>query len=282
MSVSFKHPTTIEEACEMITQDEDALIYGGGTALQILRKQGVLSASAFVDISGIDGLDQISKVDGGLRVGAMVSLRRMETDSFVRSNLPLAAVAYAKVANPRVRNTASVGGNIAHGDYRLDPPVALCVLDARVELTSVHGARFVPVKDFFVDFQLTAVKAGEVVSAIEIPISRDLKASSFVKLSSLAVNDWPCASAAVGIGEPDGTSRQLRFALGALAPTPVSASLDVTGLGLEDTVRAVLQRAEELMDPIADIRGGVGYKRRLGRVAVEEAVRNAWKELPND
>lgn len=252
------------------------MAFGGGTAIQILRKQGILFAESFVDLSRIPGLRDITRTAGGLRAGPMVTVRRMETTPLVRDIAPLAAAAYGKVANPRVRNTASIGGNVAHGDYRLDPPVALLALGGAIEATSTEGTRTISAADFFVDFQQTDLRPGELVTAIEIPAMPTSTTACYAKLSSLSANDWPCASAAVLLAL---TARglTLRLAIGALAPVPRLATADVTGRGEEEVVEVALEIAETLMDPIPDVRGGVEYKRALGRVAVEDAVRGAWK-----
>ena len=189
-------PETVEEACALLAADPSAMAFGGGTAIQILRKQGILFAESFVDLSRIPGLRDITRTAAGLRAGPMVTVRRMETTALVRDVAPLAATAYGKVANPRVRNTASIGGNVAHGDYRLDPPVALLALGGTIEATSAAGARTIPATDFFVDFQQTDLRLGELVTAIEIPAMPTGATASYAKLSSLSASDWPCASAA--------------------------------------------------------------------------------------
>jgi carbon-monoxide dehydrogenase medium subunit len=209
----------------------------------------------------------------GVTVGPMVSLRRMETDERVRATAPLAAAAYHQVANPRVRNTASAGGNLAHGDYRLDPPTALLVLGAIVRATSVRGTRDIPVREFFTDFQQTALEPDELVSGIRIPSQPAGSAGRFVKSSSLGENDWPCASAAVLVA-----GRTVHIGLGAVAPTPRYVSFDATGMDDQQAVDAALEVVEPELDPIPDVRGGAGYKRRLARVTVEDAVRAAWKD----
>jgi carbon-monoxide dehydrogenase medium subunit len=275
-------PETIAEACELLAADESAMAFGGGTAIQILRKQGILFASAFVDLSLIPGLRDLSATPGGLRAGPMVTIRRMETEPLVRRVAPLAATAYGKVANPRVRNTASVGGNVAHGDYRLDPPVALLALGGAVEVTSRAGSRRIPAAEFFTGFQQTALLPGELVTAIEIPAMPTGATASYAKLSSLSANDWPCACAAALL-VPDGAGRlALRLSVGALAPVPRLAEVEVTGGNTEEAVHAALAVAETLMDPIPDVRGSAEYKRALGRVAVEDAVRGAWKEAGHE
>lgn len=275
MRPPLHQPTSLDEACRLLDTLEDPMVYGGGTAIQILIKQGVLFAGNFVDLSRVPGLDAIEETGEGLRVGPMATVRRMERTEIVRCRVPLAAETYGHVANPRVRNTASVGGNIAHGDYRLDPPTALLVLDARVELTSVRGTRTVPIREFFVDFQLTAVEPGELITGILIPAAASGSTSAYVKMSSLGKNDWPAASVAALL---DPERRTLRLGLGALAPVPRYVEVALDGGGVDEAVKTALSAVEPELDPIPDIRGSADYKRGLGMVAAEDAVRRAWED----
>lgn len=278
MAVEYHYPRTVDEACAVLATREEPMVYGGGTAIQILLKQGVLFPSDLVDIAGIAGLADLTETPAGLRVGPMVTLRRMETDPLVRRVVPLAARVYGHVANPRVRNTASVGGGIAHGDYRLDPPTALLVLDAQVEITSTAGRRRVPAREFFVDLQQTALQHGEMVTAVEIPRQPESAGAWFSKLTSLSRNDWPCASACALIVDTAGDRRQVRLGLGALAHVPVFTQFELPAdTSPDDAVDAARQAAEPLMRPIPDLRGTAAFKKRLGMVAVEEAVRQSWK-----
>lgn len=275
---AYHHPDTLGEACSIMAAADDAMVYGGGTAVQILLKQGLLFASDLVDIGRIGGLAEITETSAGLRVGPLVTLRRMQTSPVVHAVAPLAAEVYRHVANPRVRNTATVGGNLAHGDYRLDPPTALMVLDAVVEITSATGKRSVPVREFFVDFQRTALEPGEIITAVEIPRQPAGAGAHFAKLSSLAVNDWPCASAAALVVDRSRGRRQVRLGLGALAHVPLFAQFEVLGeTPVDDVVAAARQATEPLIDPIPDVRGGSAYKKRLGLVAIDEAVRLSWQ-----
>lgn len=272
---ALHRPESLDEAVDLLSTLDNAMVYGGGTAIQILVKQGILFADNFVDLDLVPGLREITAGAGEVTVGPMVSVRRMETDQIVRATAPLAAAAYHQVANPRVRNTASAGGNIAHGDYRLDPPTALLVLDATVLATSVRGTREIPVREFFVDFQQTALEPDELVSGIRIP-AQGSGAGRFVKSSSLGENDWPCASASVLVA---GTT--VHIGLGAVAPTPRYVTFDAAGLDDQGAVEAALEAIAPELDPIPDVRGGVAYKRRLARVTVEDAVRGAWKDVRN-
>lgn len=278
-AITYHAPETVEETCALLAARDDAMVYGGGTAVQILLKQGVLFASDLVDIAGVPGLGALTETPAGLRVGPMATVRRMETDPLVRRLAPLAAEVYGHVANPRVRNTASVGGNLAHGDYRLDPPTALMVLDARVEIASATGVRTVPARDFFVDFQQTALERGELLTAVDIPRQPAGAGGHFAKLCSLSAGDWPAASACALV-EQSGRSRRVRLSLGALSYVPVHTEFELDrDASEEDAVDAARQAAEPLIDPIPDVRGSAAHKRRLGLVGVEDAVRCSWRTV---
>jgi len=276
---SFHRPTSVEEVTSLLASLDEPMIYGGGTAIQILRKQGILFAEEFIDISGIERFRDVVIDDDSVTVGPMVTVRRMETDPRIRAAIPLVTQAYAHVANPRVRNTASVGGNIAHGDYRLDPPTALLVMDAMVSLTSERGTREVPIREFFVDFQVTDVGPDEFITGITIPRQSAAARGRFVKFSSLSANDWPCASVSALAAESDGVT-EMRLGLGALAPTSLYLAFDLEPhMSDQDVVDAAVDIANSAMDPIPDIRGSASYKSRIGRVIVEQAVREVVKEL---
>lgn len=273
---TLHRPSTLDEACRLMADLDDAQVYGGGTAIQILRKQGVLFTEHLVDVGRIPELRDLTVTAAGVTVGAMVPVRRMERDATVLGSIPLASHTYAHVANPRVRNTASVGGNLAHGDYRLDGPTALLVLDAVVHITSVRGLREVPIRQFFTGFQETALEYDEIITAVYIPTQQDNAVGQFSKQTSLGLNDWPSASAAALI-TIHGDHRQIGLGLGALAEVPVYLSVDVTGMRRERAIAEAAAAAESAMDPIPDIRGSSSYKRQLGLVAVREAISDAWE-----
>ncbi|MBH0776343.1 FAD binding domain-containing protein [Nocardia bovistercoris] len=276
------HPRSLEEATALVAQLDEAIVYGGGTAIQILLKQGLISAPDYVDLLHVPGLSELTHVGERVRIGAMVRLREVERDPHVRRALPLAAETYGHVANPRVRNTASAGGNIAHGDYRLDPPAALMALDAVVEIASTHGVREVSIREFFTDFQQTAVQHDELVTAILVPRPAVGTVGAFTKMRSLSQNDWPCASAAV-LMVPEDDFVDVRIGLGAVAPTTVYVAFDLTSdMNARQAVDVAIEIADSVMEPLPDVRGSANYKARMGRVAVEESIRRCLEELDRD
>jgi len=261
------YPVSIAEACTLLAEADAGRVYGGGTAVQVMLHHGTWAASDLIDLAAVPGLDGIHETPAGLRVGALVTLRRMETDPLVRALAPLAAEVYGRVAHPRVRNTATVGGNLADGDPRLDPPPALMVLDARVELSAVNGTRTVPVRRFFPN----GILPGEIITAVEIP-RQPAGGAYFEKFSSLAAGDRPCASvAALAIGT------RLRLGIGALAPTPVFTEITLA-VDSPDAVVAEAARkaAGPLLQPVGDLRGSAAYKRSVGLALVAGAAVEAW------
>lgn len=276
------HPESLADATALLRELDDAMVYGGGTAIQILRRQGLLFAEDYLDIARVPGLRDLDVTEDEVRIGALVSLRRVETDPRVRQVVPLASRTYGHAANARVRNTASAGGNIAHGDYRLDPPTALVVLDATVQLASAAGSREVSMREFFTDFQETALAPDELITGIRVPRQPEGARAEFVKMRALSENDWPAASAAV-LAVPDDGFVEIRIGLGALAARTVYLAVDMTpDMDVQQAVDSALDITNSAIDPIEDIRGSARYKAHLGRIAVEQAVRSSLKELHRD
>jgi aerobic carbon-monoxide dehydrogenase medium subunit len=272
--VRLVSPETLEEACELLREaDGSALVLGGGTAVQMRRRRGALPRETLVDLKRIPGLDRIQLDGRGLRIGALVTHRRMETDPVVGAVAPLLPQAYAQIANVRVRHAATAGGNLAYADHRLDPPGALLVLGASVELVSADGAREVPIADFFTDFETTALRDDEILVAIRVPRPPAGHRARFMKFKSLGRNDWPCVG--VSALRDDG---RLELGLTAVSPVPVHLSLDAAGLGADEAAAQAEEAADAAIDPISDLRGGARFKRRVARVTVADTVRLLWEE----
>ena len=268
-------PATVEEACALLAEGEgDAVVIGGGTALQMLRRRGEFACDTLVDLALVPGMDQIEQEDGGLSIGARATHRRVELDPLVRETAPILSDVAAGIANVRVRNAATIGGNLAHADYRLDPPGVLLVLGARLEIASSRGTRRVPVEDLFgTEPGAKALAVDDVLVRIHVPAPPPEARLLFAKYKSLGNNDWPCA--AVAAMAVDG---RLELGITAAAPAPVHLELDTAGLGASDAADAADAAAAAAIDPISDLRGGAGFKRRVTRVLVRDTVARLWAE----
>ena len=275
-SFELLQPRSLLEAVEMLRKHgDDARPLGGGTTLIILMKQRAVHYPYLVDLQTIPGLNQITEENDGLRLGALVSHRMVELSPVVRRSFPVVAEAFAHIGNVRVRETASVGGNLAHADYRLDPPPPLLVLGAEVAAVGPNGSRRIPLKNFFRGMYETALEPGEILVDVRIPSPPAGSKAAYLRYSTLSANDWPCLGVAALLTKENGRCKELRLALGGVAPTP----LLIDGLefardqSLDDgVVDKVLQKVEEQISPTSDLRGSEWYKRRMARLFVQKAI----------
>ncbi len=275
-SFELLQPRSLAEAVDMLGRHgDDARVIGGGTTLVILMKQRALHYPYLVDLQTIPGLDEIKKEVDGLRVGALVTHRRVETSAEIRSTFPLVAEAFSHIGNVRVRQTASVGGNLAHADYRLDPPPALLVLNSEITALGPAGSRKIPLRDFFSGMYETALKPGEILVDVKIPSMPINSKAVYLRFSTLSANDWPCLGVAALLVKDHGRCQELRVSLGGVAATPVL----ITGLDFvrdqiidQGVLAKVLDSVDSQISPFPDLRGSEWYKRRMARLFVKKAI----------
>lgn len=249
----------------------------GGTALQIFMHLGLLKVPYLVDLAGIPGLNSITLDGDWLVIGAMTPLADVARHRLVREYLPALAETYLRVANPRVRTTATAGGNLCHGDYRLDPPAMLLPLGAEVETASGSTTRRLPLAEFFVGLEETVLRQGEILTSIRIPLSNVPDRAVFWKFSSLAANDWPCFGAGACLWLEDGSVREAKVGVTAMAPTPMLFEPPMLA-GRQLTPELAREAGEFVagrVDPIPDLRGSAEYKRRITAVNTADALMSA-------
>ena len=275
-SFELLQPRSVDEAIELLAQHGDeARALGGGTTLIILMKQRTVHYPYLVDLQSIPGLDEISKESDGVRIGALATHRSVELSPLIRDLFPAVAEAFSKIGNVRVRQTASVGGNLAHADYRLDPPPPLLVLGTVVNAVGPNGSRSIPIKDFFRGLYETALETGELIVDVKIPFMPPDSKAVYLRYSSLSGNDWPCLGVAALAIRQDGRFQELRLALGGVAATP----LLIEGLDLvkdqsvdDSVIDKLLAVVDEQISPSSDMRGSEWYKRKMVRVFVKKAI----------
>jgi carbon-monoxide dehydrogenase medium subunit len=275
-SFDLLQPRSLPEAVAMLARHrDDARALGGGTTLVILMKQRALYYRYLVDLQTIPGLAEINVESDGVRIGALVTHRSLECAAVIRAAFPALAEAFGQIGNVRIRQTASVGGNLAHADYRLDPPPALLVLGAEVSLFGVNGARTLPLSQFFRGLYETVLEPAELLIDIKVPFMPDNSRAIYLRYNTLSANDWPCLGVAAFLAKANGRCRELRVALGGLASTPVLVDgLDfVKDQTLDSAViERLLDTVDQQIAPFADLRGSEWYKRRMARLFVKKAV----------
>jgi carbon-monoxide dehydrogenase medium subunit len=275
-SFDLLQPRSVSEAVAMLARyGDDARPLGGGTTLVILMKQRALYYPYLVDLQTIPGLAEIKVESNGVRIGALVTHRSLECSPVIRASFPALADAFGQIGNIRIRQTASIGGNLAHADYRLDPPPALLVLSAEVSLFGANGARTVPLSQFFQGLYETALKPAELLIDIKVPFMPENSRAVYLRYSTLSANDWPCLGVAAFLSKANGRCRELRVALGGLASTPVLVGgLDFVNDQTLDSavIERLLDAVDQQIAPFADLRGSEWYKRRMARLFVKKAV----------
>jgi carbon-monoxide dehydrogenase medium subunit len=270
-------PGSLAEACALLAAHEDAKVIAGGTALLVLMKQGVFRPETLINLKKAHGASEITyDPKRGLRLGALATIREVETSPAVREQYPMLAEACHVVANIRIRNTATIGGNVAHGDYQSDPPTALLVLDARVELTGSGGVREVPVSEFWVGLYETALAPGELVSAVLVPPWPAGMRGTYLKFTTRSSEDRPTVGVAALARVRDGVCEAARLAIGAVSPTPVRVHAAEQLAAGRPWDAALLEEmgaaASAAIDPVDDLHGPAAYKRRVAGVLARRAL----------
>jgi aerobic carbon-monoxide dehydrogenase medium subunit len=269
-------PQTLEEACALLSEDDDAKALAGGTALLTLIKHGIFIPKTLVNLKKIKAANDISyDAHAGLRVGALTTIYDVEASPIVRQHYPLLSEACHLVANIRIRNMATIGGNLAHGDYQSDPPAALMALDASVELMRRTGTRQMKLSEFLLGSYETALQPGELLSALVVP-PPDSWRGTYIKFTTGSSEERPCAGIAALVRMEQGICRDLRLVVGAVSPRPVRMQHAEEFARGKEITEAVLQtisaEASRVVEPIDDLRGSASYKRQLVGVLVRRAL----------
>jgi len=270
-------PKTLHEACVALGVAEDVKVIAGGTALLTLIKQELLLPKCLVNLKKVRGASEIDfDARNGLRIGALATISEIETSPIVKQHYPALGEACHVVANIRIRNMATIGGNLAHGDYQSDPPTVLAALDANVEITSQRGTREMPLGEFQRGSYETALGPGELITAISIPpLPQGLK-GFYIKFTTGSSEERPCAGITALARLEDGICQELRLAVGAVSQRPVRITAGeemARGQHLNaELIERIAAEAARVVDPIEDVRGPADYKRHLVQILTRRAI----------
>ncbi|MSP37133.1 MAG: xanthine dehydrogenase family protein subunit M [Deltaproteobacteria bacterium] len=269
-------PRSLNEACALLANESDAKAVAGGTALLTIIKQGLLLPKSLVNLKKIgDGSAIAFDPIHGMRIGALATINEIETCEIVKQHYPILAQACHVVANIRIRNMATIGGNLAHGDYQSDPPTVLAALNARVEIMSATGIRELPLGEFQRGSYETALEAGELISAVIMPPLPSGMLGHYVKFTTGSSEERPCAGVAALARFENGLCKELRLAVGAVSakPSRIGAEALANGKALTpDLIATIAAEAARAVDPIDDVRGPADYKRHLVGVLTRRAI----------
>jgi aerobic carbon-monoxide dehydrogenase medium subunit len=312
----YFEPRTLHEACELLQRyGEDARLLAGGTALVLFMRQGLLDPACLINIQHIPELAGIGLFQnsagktapspvageasargaaaspsplagegwgGGCRIGALTTHAQAARFPLIRDHYPALADTFHHVATPRIRNAGTIGGNLAHGDPHLDPPVTLLALNARVAAHSTRGRRELPISDLFRDYYETSMAPDEILTEVLLPPPAPRSGAAFIKFLPRSQDDYATVDIAAWVRLADASAARLdevRIALGSVGPIPfraTGAEAVLRGESVSDEALAEAgERAAAACDPEDDVRGSAAYKREIVKVLVRRAVRQA-------
>jgi aerobic carbon-monoxide dehydrogenase medium subunit len=275
-------PATIEDALRLLDPDDGTVRpIGGGTALMLMMKAGVFQPTKLVSLRRITTLSRIAMTPhGGLAIGALTPLAKVERSADVARGAGVIVRTMRRLSNIRVRNVATIGGCLAHGDPHMDLPPVLMALGAAIVVTGRGGERVIKVEDLFSGYYETVLARDELITELQIP-PQGVRRAAYLKCTTGSADDWPALGVAVSF-EADG--------MAILAPrVVVSAATEkaVRLKGAEEVLAgatpddAALARAGDAAadeaETISDVRGSAPYKRELIRVYVRRAIRQAFE-----
>ena len=276
----YHAPGTLDEAVALLDRlGDEAKVLSGGQSLLPLLKLRLGDAGHLVDIGRIPGLTGIGEADGALRIGGATREADLERSDLVREKYPILLDTAAVIADPLVRNRATVGGNLAHGDPANDHPATMLALGAEVVARGPGGERTIPIAGFFTGLFATALGPAEILTEIRIPVPPPRSGGAYVKLER-KVGDFATAAAAaqVTLGG-QGEIARIGIGLTNAGPTPIKATAAERHLlGRQPDAEAIAEAARlasEAASPSADRRGSVEYKRDMARVLTGRAVTRA-------
>jgi len=278
----YVSPATLEEALAFLDKHGEASrVVAGGQSLLNILKQGLMAPEVLVDIRRISELDYIRCDDSGnLEIGAVTSHRAIELSPLVRQKWSVLAEMERHLAAVQVRNWGTIGGNLCIADPTGDAAPPLMALNAQVTIASSQGERRVDLEDFFVDYYETVLQPQELLTAIRVPPMTEGTAVAYAKFRNVE-GDAPIAGSAVYLSLQAGaTCRDVRIALGGMAPTPIRAKKAeeiLRGKSLNDRlIRKAAETVSDSIAPIADIVASEEYKDKVARVLVRRTIKEAW------
>ena len=272
-------PATLDEAISMLNEHSfEAKILAGGQSLIPAMRFRLAAPEILIDINRIEGLSYLKEENGYLAIGAMTREADIDESELVRHKYSLLADTARVIADPLVRNMATVGGNLAHADPANDHPATMLAYGANIVAVGPEGERTISIDGFFVDLFENSMADNEILKEIRIPTPPAHSGGAYLKIER-KVGDYAVAAVAVQLTLDGETCAAARIGLTNVSSKPVRATgAEAALIGqtlTEATIKAAGQAAAQDCDPSGDLRGPVEYKRDLVRVITVRAIRKA-------
>lgn len=279
-SFEYCRPRTLPEAVALLEQHGDAAkILSGGQSLIPMMKVRLARPEYLIDINQIEGLQYIREEEGYLKIGGLTREADLETSDLIRTKYPIVLDTASMIADPQVRNLATIGGNLAHGDPANDHPATMLALGAEIIAVGPRGERKIPIKDFFLSVFTTALEHGDILTEIRIPMPRARSGGAYFKLER-KVGDFATVGVAAQITvDPDGICQEAGIGLTNVGATPLKADRAedfLRGKTLDEAnIKQAGQLAAQVAQPSSDLRGPAEYKISMVKELTKRALTRA-------
>jgi carbon-monoxide dehydrogenase medium subunit len=277
----YYEPRRLNEACSLLYKfNGQAKVLAGGTDLLVELKNGAIDVVGVINIKKIKGLDKITfKGDEGLRIGALVTWSQLLESKSLNNHFPLMMKAAETMASIQIRNVATLAGNICHASPAANGAIPLLLYEAECLIEGGRGKRSVPIEQIFEGPQKNSLKKDEILTEIFIPLPPSQIRGNYFKFSLRGAMDLALVAVGALVKIEKGIFREVRIALGAVAPTPFRARNSEHFLEGKTVVDRVIREAAEVVanecDPITDIRGSKEYRIELVKELTYRVIKEA-------
>jgi aerobic carbon-monoxide dehydrogenase medium subunit len=280
MRFELQQPESIDQAVSLLgTHGDDARVVAGGQSLLLMIRAGLVRPSILISLGSLSDLTGMSALpDGKIRLGALTTHRQILGSSLLKEKTGVLVEAVSRIGSTPVRNFGTIGGNLCHNEMGSDPPSALLLLNARVECFSARGKRSIPLGDFLKGYFETCLAPDELLTGIEIPAPPEGSTAVYLK-HTIRAGDLAIVGVAALLDMQNDFCREARIALGGVGPVAFRATeaeeLLAGNILNEDLIDAAASAAMEVCDPLNDAHASADYRRKMVRVFVRRAVKQA-------
>jgi carbon-monoxide dehydrogenase medium subunit len=274
----LEEPESVQEAAELLGRYGDsAKVYAGGTELLLAMKEGLVHYERLINVKKLRGLNEVKLDNGTISVGALCTHHELETASLLKEHLPALVELEHNVANVRVRQTGTLGGNLCFAEPHADPGILLLALGATLVAEKTSSRREIAAEDFFIDAFETSLREDEVLTEIRIPMPAPKPGIAYLKFGYL---ERPSVGVAVALTLNGGVA-DAKIAVGCAGPAPKrvpEAENLLKGKSLEEASRNLAdagQAAGRAAQAISDLHGAQDYKEHIVGVLLKRAFQRA-------
>jgi len=277
----LEEPESVKEASEVLGRfGESAKIYAGGTELLLTMKEGLVHYEHLVNIKKV-GLNQIKRDNGVIKIGALCTHHQLESSPELQKSLPAFVQMEHNVANVRVRQAGTIGGNLCFAEPHADPGTLLIALGAKLVAAKGSSQREITAEDFFVDAYETSLEPDELLTDIQVPEAN--RGVAYLKFGYL---ERPSVGVAVALGAGDGKQYigDIKIAVGCAGPAPkrmADAEALLRGKSREEATRNLPKAGEiagRAAQALSDLHGSQEYKEHIVGVLLKRAFHSALSQ----